>query len=151
MAKTYRAPWYVRLANVMMTTQLRAGFKVKGFKTYSLYLLTVRGRKSGQSRSIPLALHEYNGQRYVAASGVTDWVLNLRAAGGVEVLTRERHSETVIARELTPQEAAPILQEEIKDGRHPFASQYGVTANSSLEEFEQSLVGRPMFLLQSVG
>lgn len=73
-------------------------------------------------------------------------MLNLRAAGEA-ILTRDRYSETVTAKELSPEEAAPILQEEIKNG-HPFAKIYGVTANASLEEFEHALVGRPVFLLE---
>ena len=48
MAKTYHAPLFVRLANVLSTTLLRAGFKFVGFGSYRIYLLTVRGRKSGQ-------------------------------------------------------------------------------------------------------
>jgi imidazolonepropionase-like amidohydrolase len=77
---------------------------------------------------------------------VGDWVLNLRAAGEA-ILTRDRSSETVTTRELSSEEAAPILREEIKNG-HPFAQVYGVTADSSLEEFEQALVDRPVFLLE---
>jgi hypothetical protein len=69
MAKTYHAPLYVRLANVMMKTLLRAGIKVVGFKNYEIYLLTVRGRKSGQPRSVPLALLGRNEKRYVACAG----------------------------------------------------------------------------------
>src|SRR5437879_1617835 len=107
MAKTYHAPLFVRLANVLSTTLLRTGFKFVGFGSYHIYLLTVRGRKSGQSRTVPLALLGRNGKRYVACEGVGDWVLNLRAAGEA-TLTRERHSETVMARELPPEEAALV-------------------------------------------
>jgi deazaflavin-dependent oxidoreductase (nitroreductase family) len=147
MAKTYHAPLYVRLANVMMTTLLRAGIKVVGFKNYELYLLTVRGRKSGQPRSVPLALLGRNGKRYVACAGAGDWVLNLRAAGEA-VLTRERFSEAVTARELPPKEAALVLREEVRHG-YPFAHQFGVTIDSSLEEFERAVVGHPIFELKS--
>lgn len=146
MAKTYHAPLFVRMANVLTTTMLRTGFKFVGFGSYRIYLLTIRGRKSGQPRTVPLALWERNGKRYVACQGIGDWVLNLRAAGEA-ILTRDCYSETVTAKELSPEEAAPILREEIKNG-HPFAKVYGVTAASSLAEFEQALVGRPVFLLE---
>jgi deazaflavin-dependent oxidoreductase (nitroreductase family) len=146
MAKTYHAPLFVRLANVLSTTMLRAGFKFTGFGNYPIYLLTVRGRKSGQPRMVPLALLEHTGKRYVACAGAGDWVLNLRAAGEA-TLTRERHSETVIARELPYEEAARVLREEVKHG-YPFASKFGVTVNSSLEEFERAVVGHPMFVLE---
>ena len=146
MAKTYHAPLFVRLANVLSTTLLRAGFKFVGFGSYRIYLLTVRGRKSGQPRTVPLALLESTGKRYVACAGAGDWVLNLRAAGEA-ILTRERRSETVIARELPPEEAALVLREEVKHG-YPFADKFGVTEDSSLEEFERAVVGHPMFALQ---
>lgn len=146
MAKTYRAPLYVRLANIMSTNLLRAGFKFTGFKGYHIYLLTVRGRKSGKPRTVPLALLGHNGKRYIACAGTGDWVLNLRAAGEA-TLTRERHSEIVNTRELSNEEAAFVLREEVKHG-YPFANKLGVTVNSSLEEFEHAVVGHPFFELK---
>ena len=45
--------------------------------------LKVRGRKTGHWRSVPVNVLEVDGQRYlVAPRGETDWVRNLRAAGG---------------------------------------------------------------------
>ena len=45
--------------------------------------LMVRGRKTGHWRSVPVNVFELDGQRYlVAPQGETDWVRNLRAAGG---------------------------------------------------------------------
>ena len=147
MAKTYHAPLFVRLANVLSTTLLRAGFKFVGFGSYRIYLLTVRGRKSGQPRTVALALIERNGKRYLGSVyGIVDWVRNLRAAGEA-ILTRGRRSETVTARELPPSEAALVLREDVKGG-NPFARAYGVTADSSLEEFERAVVSHPLFVLE---
>jgi deazaflavin-dependent oxidoreductase (nitroreductase family) len=151
MAKTDKAPMYVRVANVLTLTLLRAGFKLVGpglvIGNYPLYLLTVRGRKSGQPRTVPLAIIERNGKRYVGSPyGIVNWVRNLRAAGEA-TLTRGRHSETVNARELPKGEAALVLREDIKGG-NPFARDYGVTADSSLEEFERAAVSHPLFVLE---
>lgn len=146
MAKTYHAPLYVRLANIMATNLLRAGVKFTGFKGYHIYLLKVRGRKSGKPRTVPLALLGRGGKRYIACAGAGDWVLNLRAAGEA-ILTRERHAETVTARELSHKEAALVLREEVKHG-YPFANKFGVTMDSSLEEFERAVVGHPFFELK---
>src|SRR5690348_7731446 len=110
MAKTSQVPLFVRLANIMTTTLLRAGFKLVGFgnRNYPMYLLTVRGRKSGQPRTFPLVIIERNGKRYVSAVyGVADWARNLRAAGEA-TLTRGRRSETVNAIELPTGEAALV-------------------------------------------
>ncbi len=148
MAKTYQAPLFVRVGNVLTTALLRAGFKLVGFGNYPMYLLTVRGRKSGQPRTISIAIIERNGKRYLGAPfGIVDWVRNLRAAGAA-ILTRGRRSEAVNAIELPPSEAALVLQEEIKGG-NPFAGYFGVTADSSLEEFERATVSHPLFLLQN--
>lgn len=149
MAKTYHAPLYVRMANVMMMTLLRGGVKVKGYGGYPIYLLTVRGRKSGNPRTVPLALLEHSGTRCVACAGVGDWVLNLRAAGEA-TLTRGRRSETVRVRELPPSEAAFVFREEFKNG-YPFAREFSVTADASLEEFERAVIGHPIFALESIG
>ncbi|BCL79789.1 hypothetical protein ccbrp13_22540 [Ktedonobacteria bacterium brp13] len=84
MAKTYQVPTFVRLANILTLTLLRAGVKLVGFGNYPMYLLTVRGRKSGQLRTVPIVTIERNGKRYVGSVyGIVDWVRNLRAAGEV--------------------------------------------------------------------
>jgi len=151
MAKTSQVPFYVRLGNALTLTLLRAGFKLKGpyllFGNYSMYLLTVRGRKSGLPRTVSLALIQRNGKRYVGSVyGIVDWVRNLRATGEA-VLTRGRRAERVTARELPTGEAALVLREDVKDG-NPFARNYGVTADSSLEEFERAVVSHPLFVLE---
>jgi deazaflavin-dependent oxidoreductase (nitroreductase family) len=148
MAKINKAPMYVRAANVMTMTLLRAGVKLVGSGKYPMYLLTVRGRKSGQPRTVPLAIWEHNGERYVGSVyGIVDWVRNLRAAGEA-TLTRGRRSETVTVRELPQGKAALVLREDIKGG-NPFAHSYGVTADSSLEEFERAVLTHPVFVLES--
>jgi deazaflavin-dependent oxidoreductase (nitroreductase family) len=147
MAKTSQAPLFVRVGNVLTTALLRAGFKLVGFGNYPMYLLTVRGRKSGLPRTVSIAIIERNGKRYLGAPfGVVDWVRNLRAAGEA-ILTRGRRSETVNARELPPREAALVLREDIKGG-NPFARYYQVTADSPLEEFERAAVSHPLFVLE---
>jgi deazaflavin-dependent oxidoreductase (nitroreductase family) len=147
MTKTTQAPMFVRLGNVLTTTLLRAGFKLVGLGNYPMYLLTVRGRKSGQPRTVSIAIIERNGKRYLGAPfGVVDWVRNLRAAGEA-ILTRGRRAETVTAIELPPSEAALVLREEIKGG-NPFARYFGVTVESSFEEFERAAASHPLFVLE---
>jgi deazaflavin-dependent oxidoreductase (nitroreductase family) len=147
MVKTSQVPTFVRLGNVLTTTLLRVGFKLVGLGDYPMYLLTVRGRKSGQPRTTPIVIIEQNGKRYLASPyGIVDWVRNLRSAGEA-TLTRGRRSETVNALELPPGEAALVLQENFKRG-NPFARYFGVTAESSLEDFEGATNSHPVFLLE---
>ena len=152
MATQNKAPAYVRAANVMTTTLLRAGFPLVGtglvVGNYPMYLFTVRGRKSGLPRTVPIAIIKRNGKRYVGSPyGLVDWVRNLRASGEA-VLTRSRRSETIRATELPPAEAAILLQEEINAG-NPFIKSYGVTIDSSLDQFELAVLTHPVFLLES--
>ena len=151
MAKTSQVPFYVRLGNILTLTLLRAGVKLRGpfllFGNYPMYLLTVRGRKSGQPRTVAVAIIERNGKSYVSSPyGIVDWVRNLRAAGEA-ILTRGRRSETVNAIALPTGEAALVLREDVMGG-NPFARGYGVTADSSSEEFERAVLSHPLFVLE---
>jgi len=147
MPKTDKAPAFVRVANVLVITLARAGFRLVGFGKYPMYLLTAPGRKSGQPRTVPIVLLERNGKRYLASPyGIVNWVRNLRAAGEA-TLTRGRRSETVTARELPKEEAALVLRDDIREG-NPFARYFGVTADSSREDFERAVISHPLFELE---
>jgi deazaflavin-dependent oxidoreductase (nitroreductase family) len=53
--------------------------------------LAVRGRTSGEWRTVPVNVLEHEGQRYlVAPRGDTQWVRNLRAIGQGELRSRGR-------------------------------------------------------------
>jgi deazaflavin-dependent oxidoreductase (nitroreductase family) len=152
MATTNQPPAFVRVGNAVTLTLLRAGFKLVGpflfFGSYPMYLLTVRGRKSGQPRTVALAIMQRDGKRYVGSPyGIVDWVRNLRAAGEA-MLTRGRRSEMIRATELPPEQAAPIIRAEIQSG-NPFMRFYGVTAESSCAELERAAAGHPLFMLET--
>lgn len=52
-----------------------------GLGPSELMVLTVRGRRSGQPRSVPVLLMPFEGEEYlVAPRGDTEWVRNLRIA-----------------------------------------------------------------------
>ena len=75
----YVAPgWPTRLLNPIVSTLVRLGLPFKGAA-----VLSVRGRSSGEFRTTPVNPLTLDGQRYlVAPRGETQWVRNLRAAGG---------------------------------------------------------------------
>ena len=151
MATTAKAPWFARWGNMLTTPLLRAGVNLTGPGNYPLYLLTVRGRTSGQPRTVPVVLLEQHGKRYLAATyGNVNWVRNLRVAG-VAILRRGHYAESVTARELPPGEAALVLQAEVE--RTPLARAmaarfYGVTADAPLEQFERAMLTHPVFLVE---
>lgn len=149
MATTSPVPRFVRVANVMTTTLLRAGVRLVGFGHHPTYLLTVRGRKSGEPRTTPVSVVEQAGKRYLFAPyGVVDWVRNLRAAGEA-ILTRGRRAEEIRATELPSGEAGLVLKGLIETG-NPIGRYFGVTVESSQEEFEHATISHPVFRLQRV-
>jgi deazaflavin-dependent oxidoreductase (nitroreductase family) len=98
------------------------------------YLLTVRGRKSGQPYSTPVTLVEENGERWlVSPYGEVAWLRNARAAGEV-ALSRGRRSETVTIVELRTEEAAPVLKKYLAQVpiTRPF---FDVTLESAIKDF----------------
>src|SRR5437899_357366 len=71
--------------------------------------LAVRGRRSGQWRSVPVNLLEMDGTTYlVAPRGETEWVRNLRAAGAGE-LRRRGKAAAFTATELPDADKQPLL------------------------------------------
>jgi deazaflavin-dependent oxidoreductase (nitroreductase family) len=147
MASIDRAPLFVRATNVLTVALARAGLRLAGFGRCPMYLVTVRGRKRGQPRTVLLVILEHNGKRYLASPyGIVNWVLNLRAAGEA-TLTRGRRSEIVTARELPKEEAAVVLWDDVRRG-NPFARYFGVTSESSLEDFERAADCHPLFVLE---
>jgi deazaflavin-dependent oxidoreductase (nitroreductase family) len=112
-----------------------------------MYLFTVRGRKSGQPRTTPIAVVEQDGNRYLMTPyGVVDWVRNVRAAGEA-TFTRGRRTEQICPVELPPSEALPVLKSFIQSG-NPIAKFFGIAPDASPEDFVHLASAHPVFLLQ---
>lgn len=145
MAKAFRAGFGVRFSNTMVAALLRIGVKMG-----PMTLLTVRGRKSGQPRTTPVAIGERDGQRWVISPyGQVDWVRNLRAAGRA-TLTRGRRKEAITAIELSPTEAAPLLKQSLAGAPSFLHAYFDVTPDAPLEAFEREAPRHPVFLLRPV-
>jgi deazaflavin-dependent oxidoreductase (nitroreductase family) len=139
-AKTYHLGRARRLVNAVMTPLARAG--LAGRHTY---ILSVRGRKTGKSYSIPVILIE-DGERWlVAPYGDVGWVRNARAAGEVQ-LTRAGRCERMAIEEVGTEQAAPILRRYLK--RVPVVRPFfDVSPDSPLAEFETDVPHHPVFRL----
>jgi deazaflavin-dependent oxidoreductase (nitroreductase family) len=73
-------------------------------------VLEVPGRSSGRPRTTPVNLLELDGSRYLLAPrGDTNWVRNLRAAGGGR-LRSGRRSEEFRAVDIPDEEKIPVLR-----------------------------------------
>ena len=144
MAKTYQVPFFVRLGNVFTTRLLRAGLKPG-----NMALLTVRGRKSGLPRTTPVSLVEHDGQRWLlAAFGAVDWVRNLRVAGEAS-LKRGRYPEHIVVKEVSAEEAAPVLKHILANAPGFLLKNFDATPESPLKDFEREAANHPVFLVQS--
>jgi deazaflavin-dependent oxidoreductase (nitroreductase family) len=138
--RTYQLTASRRLVNRTMTVALRFGVGPK-----RTYLLTVKGRKSGEPHTTPVTLVEEDGGRrwLVAPYGEVNWVKNARAAGTV-TLTRGRRSETVPVVELGSEESAPVLKRYAE--RVPITRPYFVAVpDAPVEAFAVEAERHPVF------
>jgi deazaflavin-dependent oxidoreductase (nitroreductase family) len=139
MAATYRLSGWRRLLNSLVRILLHVGLAPR-----HIYLLTVRGRRSGTPYSTPVMLVEEGTNRWlVAPYGEVFWVRNARAAGEV-TLSRGRRSETVALVELRPEESAPVLKQYVTEVpiTRPF---FDATPTSPLEAFVAEAPRHPVF------
>jgi len=107
----YLAPgWFThQVFNRAVRRLTRWGISVAGSRE-----LRVRGRRSGEWRSTPVNLLVLDGERYlVAPRGITQWVRNLRIAGGGE-LRVGRRTEQFVATELAAADKLPVLREYLR-------------------------------------
>jgi deazaflavin-dependent oxidoreductase (nitroreductase family) len=107
--------------------------------------LEVPGRRTGRLVSLPVAVAEYEGGRYLVSMLGEDanWVLNVRAAGGRVVLRRGGREE-VRLEEVEPGDRAPILRcyLGVAPGARPHIP---VDRHAPLEEFERIAGQFPVF------
>jgi deazaflavin-dependent oxidoreductase (nitroreductase family) len=107
--RNIRASRLERVFNAIPALLARMGVSVYGSR-----LLAVRGRKSGEWRTVPVNLLDHEGAQYlVAPRGETDWVRNLRASGGGELrLGAQRHAFRAV--EIADAEKVPVLRAYIR-------------------------------------
>jgi hypothetical protein len=113
--------------------------------------LQVKGRRSGQTRSVAVTLVEHEGSRFlVAPRGTTEWVRNVRAADGRAVL-RHGKSESIRLEEIPVERRAPIIKPYIKKTARVTEREFGIRADAPMEEFERVAPDHPVFRIVPVG
>ena len=102
-----RAPARTRVLNPITTTLMRLGVRPDP----RMALLTIRGRKTGRDRTVPMGVFDRDGRKYiVAAFGEVNWVRNLRAAGEATIAQGKRKA-TYAAEQVHGEEAALVLRD----------------------------------------
>lgn len=126
-----------------------AGLTRLGISVWGSRVLAVRGRASGEWRTTPVNLLTVDGERYlVAPRGVTQWVRNIRAAGGGE-LRVGRRVEQITVTELADGEKATVLREYLRRWAFEVGRFFeGVDASASDEQLAAIAPGFPVFRLQ---
>lgn len=149
-----QAPALIRLSNPLANALLRGGMPM-GPNT----LVTIRGRTSGLPRSMPLAVMEADGRRWIiGAYGDVNWTRNLRAAGEADI---QVHGESlhVTATELAGEAAERFFNETLPAyiRRFPAAGRlfarlfFRLVAPDITRDPVGAAARHPVFELQTVG
>ena len=138
--------WFTRnVFNKAVAGATRLGISMMGSR-----VLEVKGRKSGQWRSTPVNLLEVDGTRYlVAPRGVTQWVRNMRVAGGGR-LKLGRKTEDFKATEITGDAAVPLLRAYLKKWKWEVGAFFdGVGPDSTDEQLLAVAPEHPVFKIDT--
>ena len=101
--------------------------------------LAVRGRTSGEWRTVPVNVLELDGQRYlVAPRGDTQWVRNLRATGRGELCRRGR-VEPFRAIEIPDSEKPRVIE--------PYLARWGYQVKGYFKALPDP-AGHPLFRIE---
>jgi deazaflavin-dependent oxidoreductase (nitroreductase family) len=148
MMSTDPAPRYVKpgsftvnVFNRTVQAMTRAGISVMGSR-----VLSVRGRTSGEWRSTPVNLLSLDGDRFlVSPRGQTQWVRNLRVAGGGE-LRVGRRAERFTATELADEDKPAVLRAYLKRWKWEVGMFFeNITPDSTDEQLMGIAPGFPVF------
>jgi deazaflavin-dependent oxidoreductase (nitroreductase family) len=120
----------------------------RGISVWGSRVLYVRGRTTGRWRSNPVNVLTCEGRRYlVAPRGQTQWVRNLRTAGGGE-LRVGRRVETFTATELADADKPAVLREYLRRWKFEVGVFFdGVDANATDAKLLEIAPGHPVFLI----
>ncbi len=141
-------PYYVQAGplatrfNALFGKLARFGISVAGTAE-----LSVRGRTSGQMQRIPVNPHTYEGAQYlVSARGHSQWVRNMRAAGGGELRVGRTVRSFTVTEVTDPVQQAAVLRAYLeKWGWEVGRFFQGVTAKSTDAELQATAGDHPVF------
>lgn len=143
MATRYVRPdWFaINVLNPVVTRLTRLGLSVYGSR-----ILAVRGRTTGEWRTVPVNLLEFRGERFlVAPRGVTQWVRNIRASGEAELRVGPRR-EPIRVVELSDEEKPEVLRAYLRRWRFEIGVFFqGIGPDATDEELRRIAPEYPVF------
>ena len=143
--------FYRRPTKVTRTMNRFVGWLAsRGLMPSDTITLEVKGRRSGMIRSNVVTWVEQDEGRYlVSPRGETEWVRNVRAAGGDAVI-RRRGRQTVRLEEVPAEERAPIIKAYLAKTAKATRQHFGVDPKAEIEEFEAIAARHPVFRIVTI-
>jgi hypothetical protein len=142
----YKEPdWFTRtIFNNVVKGLTRMGVSVRGSR-----VLEHRGRTTGKLHHVPVNLLTIEGKQYlVAPRGETQWVRNVRHAGGHTVLILGRRRHLCTAQEIPLPDAVPVLRSYLRRWKFETGMFFdGVTPDSTDAEWAAVAANHPVFEL----
>jgi deazaflavin-dependent oxidoreductase (nitroreductase family) len=141
-----RPGWLTKhLVNRLARRLARLGVSPKGLRE-----LSVVGRRSGEWRTTAVNLLDLDGRRYlVAPRGQTEWVRNIRVAGGGE-LRIGRRVEVIRVTELADADKPAVLREYLRRWKAEVKVFFdGIDVDATDEQLLEIAAGFPVFAVDA--
>jgi deazaflavin-dependent oxidoreductase (nitroreductase family) len=146
-AEGTRTPYYLKAGPVAARLNKVIGWLARhGVSLMGSAELSVRGRKSGVMQRIPVNPYRHGGEQYlVSARGHSQWVRNMRVAGGGELRVGRKVRRFTVTE--LPDDRKPAVLRGYLDKWGWEVNQYfqGVTAASTDEELTAAAPDHPVF------
>lgn len=139
--------WITRqVFNRCMERLTKMGVSVRGSRQ-----LAVRGRTSGEWRTVPVNPLDLDGERYlVAPRGRTQWVRNIRSAGTAELRLGKR-VEPIAVDELADADKPDVIREYIRRWKAEVGQFFDdIDEHSTDEELLAVAPGFPVFRVRAL-
>ena len=123
-----------------------AALSARGAGPEYLVALEVPGRRSGRSVGLPLVVADVDGERYLVSmlGEESNWVRNVRAAGGEVALRHGRREEVRLQGVVAPDLRARVLKAYLERASNASAH-VPIDEDAPLAEFERVAPGFPVF------
>jgi hypothetical protein len=122
-----------------------ARFATLGLGPARLVTLEVDGRRTHRTISFPVVIADYEGEEYLVSmlGAGTNWVMNVRAAGG-DVVLSHRGRRRVHLEEVGVDQRAPVLRRYLECAPGARAH-FPIEPGAVIEEFERIAADYPVF------
>ncbi len=142
MASGYKLTPLQRGFNACVKLWVRLGLPPKKY-----HLMSVKGRRSGRTHTIPVSVVVQDGERWlVCPYGEREWVKNVRAAGRIKLSRGMTTLNLTATEELTPNISGAVLRDYYR-GEPITRKFFRAGPDSSLAEFAAEAALHPVFRL----